>query len=462
MAAAAAVWFSAIAAVLLAASTIAVVVVAKMTGKRNGGAAAAAAAAAEAELPLPPVANFLVGPKLQGGFYLRPESEVHQGGTYRMTVPMFGRGVMYDVDVATRSEQIAVCFEALRPTKLRSSTVTMVRETEEYFAKWGEQGTVDLKRELDLLILTIASRVLLGKEVRETMFADVVASFHELMDNSMHLISLCFPNLPIPRHRRRDTASARLKELFSRAIQLRRGSGRAEDDVLQRFLESRYRDGRAMSDNEITGMLIALVVAGQHMSSSASTWTGAFLLRDPKHLAAAVDEQRRLIGDDRVDYDALTTGMSTLHRCIKEALRMHPPAPALVRTVRRGFAVWTREGKEYRMPAGHSVVSYAAFNHRLGYVYRDPDEYDPERFGPERKEDRVAGKFSFTAFGGGRHACLGEHYAFLKMKVIWSYLLRNFELELVSPFPEVELNNIMLGPRGEVMVRYKRRKLTST
>uniref|UniRef100_A0A0D3GSI8 Obtusifoliol 14-alpha demethylase n=1 Tax=Oryza barthii TaxID=65489 RepID=A0A0D3GSI8_9ORYZ len=478
MAAAAAVWFSAIAAVLLAASTIAVVVVAKMTGKRNGGAAAAAAAAAEAELPLPPVvsgvsliipvitrgpmavadelyvklgsvftvsflgvvkATFLVGPEVQGGFYSRPESEVHQGGTYRMTVPMFGRGVMYDVDVATRSEQIA-----------------------EYFAKWGEQGTVDLKRELDLLILTIASRVLLGKEVRETMFADVVASFHELMDNSMHLISLCFPNLPIPRHRRRDTASARLKELFSRAIQLRRGSGRAEDDVLQRFFESRYRDGRAMSNNEITGMLIALVVAGQHMSSSASTWTGAFLLRDPKHLAAAVDEQRRLIGDDRVDYDALTTGMSTLHRCIKEALRMHPPAPALVRTVRRGFAVRTREGKEYRMPAGHSVVSYAAFNHRLGYVYRDPDEYDPERFGPERKEDRVAGKFSFTAFGGGRHACLGEHYAFLKMKVIWSYLLRNFELELVSPFPEVELNNIMLGPRGEVMVRYKRRKLTST
>lgn len=166
MAAAAAVWFSAIAAVLLAASTIAVVVVAKMTGKRNGGAAAAAA---EAELPLPPVvsgvsliipvitrgpmavadelyvklgsvftvsflgvvkATFLVGPEVQGGFYSRPESEVHQGGTYRMTVPMFGRGVMYDVDVATRSEQIAVCFEALRPTKLRSSTVTMVRETE--------------------------------------------------------------------------------------------------------------------------------------------------------------------------------------------------------------------------------------------------------------------------------------------------------------------------------------------
>uniref|UniRef100_A0A0E0ED80 Uncharacterized protein n=1 Tax=Oryza meridionalis TaxID=40149 RepID=A0A0E0ED80_9ORYZ len=486
MAAAAAVWYSAIAAVLLAATTVAVVVAAKMTGKRNDGAAAA-------ELPLPPVvsvsliipvitrgpravadelyvklgsvftvsflgvvkATFLVGPEVQGGFYSRPESEVHQGGTYRMTVPMFGRGVMYDVDVATRSEQIAVCFEALRPTKLRSSTVTIwfVKLSCEYFAKWGEQGTVDLKRELDLLILTIASRVLLGKEVRETMFNDVVSSFHELMDNSMHLISLCFPNLPIPRHRRRDTASARLKELFSRAIQLRRGSGRAEDDVLQCFLESKYRDGRAMSDNEITGAACS--------SPCASTWTGAFLLRNPKHLAAAVDEQRRLIGD-RVDYDALTTWMSTLHRCIKEALRMHPPAPALIRTVRRGFAVRTREGKEYRVPAGHSVVLYAGFNHRLGYVYRDPDEYDPERFGPERKEDKVAGKFSFTAFGGGRHACLGEHYAFLKMKVIWSYLLRNFELELVSRFPEVELNNIMLGPRGEVMVSYKRRKLTST
>uniref|UniRef100_A0A0D9X0F6 Obtusifoliol 14-alpha demethylase n=1 Tax=Leersia perrieri TaxID=77586 RepID=A0A0D9X0F6_9ORYZ len=408
--------------------------------------------------------TFLVGPEVLGDFFSRLESEVHQGDTYKMTVPMFGKGVMYDVDVATRSEQIAVTFEALRPTKLRTNAVSMVRETEEYFAKWGEEGTVDLKFELDVLVLTISGRILLGKEVRETMFDDFVKSFHDLMDNSMHVISLYFPNIPVPWHRRRNIASARLKELFARAIDLRRASGRVEDDLLQRFLESKYRDGRPMSDNEITGMLIALVVGGQHTSYSTLTWTGAFLLTNPKHMSAVVDEQKRLIarhGAEHIDY-AVLAEMETLHYCIKEALRMHPPVPVVIRSVRKGFVVRTREGKEYDVPKGHGLMCYTGFNHRLSHIYREPDVYDPERFGAERKEDKVAGKFSFTAFGGGRHACLGESYAFLQMKAVWSHLLRNFELELLSPFPKLEVNNLLPGPGGKVMVRYKRRKLTAT
>jgi hypothetical protein len=36
--------------------------------------------------------------------------------------------------------------------------------------------------------------------------------------------------------------------------------------------------------------------------------------------------------------------------------------------------------------------------------------------------------------------------------VIWSHLLRNFELELMLPFPETDWNDVMPGPKGKVMV----------
>jgi sterol 14alpha-demethylase len=42
--------------------------------------------------------------------------------------------------------------------------------------------------------------------------------------------------------------------------------------------------------------------------------------------------------------------------------------------------------------------------------------------------------------------------------VILSHLLRNFELRLLSPFPETE-NMISMRPKGEVMVSYRRRSL---
>jgi sterol 14-demethylase len=50
----------------------------------------------------------------------------------------------------------------------------------------------------------------------------------------------------------------------------------------------------------------------------------------------------------------------------------------------------------------------------------------------------------------------------MQLKAIWSYLLRNFDLELVSPFPETSWQNIVLEAKGKVMVRYKRRRMPRT
>ncbi|RLM58953.1 hypothetical protein C2845_PM18G10080 [Panicum miliaceum] len=116
-----------------------------------------------------------------------------------------------------------------------------------------------------------------------------------------------------------------------------------------------------------------------------STWTGARLLNHKQCLEAAIKEQQQIMKKygGHTDYNTLLD-MSTLHRCLKEALRMC-------------------------MTQG--------------------------RFGPGREEDRAGGKFSYTASSGGRHACPGEACAYMQVKVIWSHLLRNFELKLVSSFP---------------------------
>ena len=40
------------------------------------------------------------------------------------------------------------------------------------------------------------------------------------------------------------------------------------------------RDGRQVSDDEIVGMLIGFLLAGQHTSSTTSAWLGFFLARN--------------------------------------------------------------------------------------------------------------------------------------------------------------------------------------
>ena len=96
-------------------------------------------------------------------------------------------------------------------------------------------------------------------------------------------------------------------------------------------------------------------------------------------------------------------------------------------------------------------------SHTLSVVSSDADTYKPERF-KEPAEDKAAFA-SFIGFGGGRHGCMGETFAYMQIKTIWSILLRNFEFELVGKLPQPDYEGMVVGPKHPCTVRYKRRKL---
>ena len=46
----------------------------------------------------------------------------------------------------------------------------------------------------------------------------------------------------------------------------------------------------------------------------------------------------------------------------------------------------------------------------------------------------------------------------LQIKCIWSVLLRNFDFELVDPFPQPDFQSMVVGPKP-CRVQYRRRRL---
>ncbi|KAK3125399.1 hypothetical protein QOZ80_7BG0604380 [Eleusine coracana subsp. coracana] len=336
--------------------------------------------------------TFLVGPEVSSHFYQGLDSEISQDEVSQFTIPTFGPGVAFDVDYATRREQFRFFGDAMKPVKLRTYVAHMVNEVESHFARWGQSGTVDLKQEMEHVVTLIASRCLFGPAVRDKMFGEVGTLLRELNDG-MRLLTILFPRLPIPTHCRRDAARARLGKIFSEIVRSRKtmmmmlgsscsssSSSTSEkkkvDDMLQCLIESRYKDGRGTTETEVTSMLVSALFAGQHTSSSTATWLGARLLTHAKHLRAALREQEHLVArhGDGVDYDALHQEMDVLHRCVKETLRLHPPALMLLRHARRGFTVRARDGREYRVPEGHAVASPLVLHNRLPEVYEEPDK----------------------------------------------------------------------------------------
>lgn len=250
-------------------------------------------------------------------FFKLPDDALSQDEVYGFNIPTFGPGVVYDVNHKIRAEQFRMFGEALKTENLNKYLPLFKMETIDFFSKWKGSEVVDLCKELSQLTTLTASRTLLGREIREQLFAKVSDLLHDL-DSGMVPISVFAPYLPIPCHRKRDESRLKLKAIFDRVIQQRRASQMQEDDMLQHFINSQYlrcNEGRFLNDDEIGGLLIAALFAGQHTSSVTSTWTGYFLISHPDWWQKCVKEQKEIIEKfgEETSYEALNE-MHILHK----------------------------------------------------------------------------------------------------------------------------------------------------
>lgn len=404
--------------------------------------------------------TFVMGPEASTPFYKLGDEQMSQPEVYSFMTPVFGKGVIYDAEPKKRYQQMQQAAQGLRKERLISYIPKIEFESNDYLSShWGKSGQGCLLDALSELTIMSATRCLHGDDVRETMFDDVARLFHDL-DKGTEPLSFFFPYLPTPAHAMRDKARIEMVEIFTKVIDTRRKNTtiKPEDrtDLLQLFIDFKYRDGTGLSDDQVVGMLIALLFAGQHTSSVTATWTVMFLLHNPRCMAAVMEEQNRVLEGDMekaITFDDFAN-MQYLQNCVKEALRMHPPLILLMRMAMNNIETTTADGTKFTIPKGDIVVASPAASGRMGEVFTNPDSFEPERFGPERKEDQKAFN-AFTGFGGGRHACMGQQFGMLQVTTLVSVLLRRYKIEPVEDiFPEPDYTAMVVGPKNHLQVRY--------
>jgi len=256
----------------------------------------------------------------------------------------------------------------------------------------------------------------------------------------------------MPAMRRRDASRAALGVLFAKIMKKRREDPtelEKHPDIMSTLMTSVYKDGTPLPDEEVVGMLVALLLAGQHTSNVTGTWMGIFMLTWKDELAKIMKEQDDVLqGRDHLTYDDITA-FEVMERAMTETLRMRPPIIMLMRRVLQDV-----DYKGFVIPKG-SIVSVApALVHNMEENWPEPDKFRPDRH-LEPKSDR----YSFIGFGAGRHQCSGESFAYVQIKTIWSTLLRKYDMELVTPFPAPDYTTLIAGPQAPVLIKYKKKQV---
>lgn len=389
------------------------------------------------------------GPEAHEALFRLPDEVLSPNAAYKMMVPVFGEGVAYGAEPARMAEQMHMLYPALRNARMRTYTEIVAKETLDIIESWGDEGEIEASEFFGMLTNFTSSTCLLGTEFRNEMSEEFAKVYYDL-ERGIVAWGYIHPYLPIPAFRRRDRARARLGEMVAEIVENRRRSGYRGEDFLQTLMDSKYSDGTGLSDHEITGMLVAAMFAGHHTSSVTTAWTLIELLRHPRFLQGVRDEvhTRYAEGED-YSFQSLRD-LEQTENAVKEALRIHPPLFILLRA-----ALQDCEILGYQVKKGNWVAVSPMVAHRDGAVFQNPLEFDPERYGPGREEDRRP--FAYISFGGGRHKCMGNAFAILQIKTIIAVLLNRYDFELAGDSIETDFQGLVLGPKPPIRIRYRRR-----
>lgn len=396
-------------------------------------------------------------------FFRAPDEILDQAAAYPFMTPIFGKGVVFDTTPEQRQE--ALKNQALKGEMMRGHAATIENEINKMVATWGESGEIDLLAFFAELTIYTTSACLIGMPFRSELDGRFAEYYHEL-ERGTDALAYVDPYMKgVESFEIRDAARLKLVDLVQAIIDKRHVRGkvaREERDLLDVLISLKAggtADGPpAFSADQITGMFISMMFAGHHTSSGTAAWTLIELLRNPDVMETIVDELDEIYADDgagpiEVSFQALRS-IPNLEATLKETLRLHPPLILLLRVAQEDFEIGG-----HLLPAGTMVGASPRVSNRIADDFPNPDAFDPGRYLDPNQAD-LQNRWTWIPFGAGKHRCVGNAFAMMQLKAIFSVLLRDYEFEMTQPSESYrdDTSKMVIQLASPAKVRYRRRQ----
>jgi sterol 14alpha-demethylase len=394
------------------------------------------------------------GAEANEAFFRAPDDVLDQAAAYPFMTPIFGKGVVFDASPEERQQMLK--NQALRGDMMRGHAQTIEAEIRRMVAGWGEEGEIDLLGFFAELTIYTTSSCLVGRPFREELDSSFARHYHEL-ERGTDAIAYVDPYAEIENFRMRDAARAKLVALVQGIIDRRKARGkvsREDRDLLDVLISLKKEDGADQFDADvITGIFISMMFAGHHTSSGTASWAMIELMRHPGVMADVVAELDDLYSDgSEVSFQALRS-IPVLEAALKETLRLHPPLVILMRLVQEDFDLLG-----HIIPKGTMIAASPRVSNRIEQDFPKAAEFDPGRYIDPRQED-LQNRWTWIPFGAGKHRCVGNAFAMMQLKAIFSVILRDFEFAMAQPSESYrdDHSKMVIQLEQPCRVRYRRR-----
>lgn len=217
-------------------------------------------------------------------------------------------------------------------------------------------------------------------------------------------------------------------------------------NLLEAMLVAADEPGSGITDREVAGNVLTMLLAGEDTTANTIAWTIHLLWTNPAALARATEEVRRVCVEATMPSLDQIAQLDYVEACAHEAMRLKPVAPQTGLEALRDTTIG-----DLHVPRGMVVIGVMRRDATSERFVTNAAAFDPDRWLGDSEPAAASAKRISMPFGAGPRICPGRYLALMEMKVALAMLLANFDLVRVATVdgePPRELLQLAMAPVG--------------
>ena len=385
----------------------------------------------------------------------RPDNFPKSGRISEGLRPLLGNSVFL-TNGETWKRQRRIIDPAFEGGRLRETFPAMWDAAEAAAARLENRvgEVVEIEAETSHAAADVIFRTLFSIPIDHEVAAQVFDEFRAYQRNQPILNLGAFVPLPrwVPRlHKRATKASAaRIRGLIERLTSARMAAiaeGTAPDDLATKIMTTADPEtGETFSTEEMIDQVAIFFLAGHETSASALAWTLYLMALYPDWQDRVAEEAQAHLAPDFAAVRKLRLSRDVF----REALRLYPPVPMMVRE-----ATCPERFRDRDVPEGSQLVLSPWHLHRHERLWERPDDFDPDRW--QTENGKTCAREAYMPFSAGPRVCTGAGFAMVEGPLILSRLLRDFRVCLTDAPPPVPVAHLTVRAEGGIHLRLEKR-----
>ncbi|TXG38668.1 cytochrome P450 [Seonamhaeicola maritimus] len=347
----------------------------------------------------------------------------------KRTRAVFGEGLVTN-EGASWASQRKLLYSVFRYKSVHESineTITTINDyLDECVSPFSDKNElIDIAKEMEHLTIMISGKVFFDTDLKPYIpdVQNIVLTSTKYMSDGLPFYIPLW--VPTKTHLSLKNLGRRVDNILSPLLSKRLKSKRVKPDLIHALLQGLgspdlFSKNRRLIIDEMKTML-----AGAYFPTSSTLSLFWLMMGQNPKCFQKIKHEIKNTPEGYTFTSRFYKDFPETTKALFETMRLYPSAFSIWRKTKQKCTI-----KGYVFPKGKSVCISMLNIHRNPKYWKNPEEFNPERFNEINSKNRP--KHYFMPFGWGPRKCIGDYFSIMVMHLAIIKILGKFDVEIIE------------------------------